>query len=85
MARASRKPRRKPSTARTRQPKTASTAKRDPLYDFIEAGARSLNLKIDKAWLPAIAAHLRVAWRHGMVVEGFDLPDETEPAPVFQP
>ena len=85
MARKPKKSRRSSTAIRTPLRKTTPTAKRDPLCDFIEAGARSLNLKIDNAWLPAIAAHLLVAWRHGIMVESFALPDETEPAPVFEP
>jgi hypothetical protein len=70
---------------KTRKPiKPPKAAKRDPLYEFIEAGTRSLNIKIEKAWLRAIGEHLLVTWRHGVVVAGFPLPDDTEPAPVFE-
>ncbi len=55
-----------------------------PLDPFIAAGARALELKIDKAWLPAVRSHLEVTLRHGALVASFPLPDETDPAPVFE-
>jgi hypothetical protein len=61
-----------------------ATLKRDPLDDFIAAGARALDLKIDNAWVPAVRAHLQVTLRHGALVAGFALPDDAEPAPVFK-
>jgi hypothetical protein len=65
--------------------KIVKTTKREPLYDFVENGARLLNLKVDRSWLPAVVAHLRVTLRHGATVEQFAMPDETDPAPVFEP
>jgi hypothetical protein len=56
----------------------------DPLDDFIAAGARALDLKVDKAWMPAVRGHLQVTLRHGALVNGFALPDDAEPAPVFR-
>jgi hypothetical protein len=64
--------------------KPAKQAKSHPLDPFIAAGARALELKIDKAWLPAVRSHLEVTLRHGALVAGFALPDETDPAPVFE-
>jgi hypothetical protein len=57
----------------------------DPLDAVIDAAARSLELKIDKAWKPAIRAHLQVTLRHGASVAAFALPDDAELAPVFEP
>jgi len=66
--------------------KVAKPAKpnRDPLDEFIAAGGRALDLKIDKAWMPAVRGHLQVTLRHGALVAGFALPDDAEPAPVFK-
>jgi hypothetical protein len=69
--------------------KTAKAAKRanplaHPLDPFIAAGARALDLKIDKTWLPAVRSHLDVTLRHGALVASFAVPDETDPAPVFE-
>ena len=57
---------------------------RDPLDDLIAAGARALDLKIDKAWMPTVRGHLQVTLRHGALVAAFALPDDAEPAPVFK-
>ena len=58
--------------------------KRDPLDDLITAGARALDLEVDKAWMPAVRGHLQVTLRHGARVAAFALPDDAEPAPVFK-
>ena len=62
-----------------------ATEKHDPLDDVIEESARSLGIKIDKAWKSAIRANLQVTLRHGALVAAFALDDEAEPAPVFVP
>jgi hypothetical protein len=55
----------------------------DPLNDFIDAAARALDLPVEPEWKPAIRANLEVTLRLAALVDGFDLPDEAEPAPVF--
>jgi hypothetical protein len=66
--------------------KIAKPAKpeRDPLDDFIAAGARAIDLKIDEAWMPTVRGHLQVTLRLGALVAAFALPDDAEPAPVFK-
>jgi hypothetical protein len=86
---AMRKPARKIAKAVKRAKKVARKKLTKPpqpgsLDDFIAAGARTLGLKIDKAWLPAVHSHLEVALHHGALVASFALPDETDPAPVFE-
>ena len=91
-ARALRKPARKAAkpvrrakkSARARQKKLTTPPQLGSLDDFIAAGARALELKIDKAWLPTVRSHLEVTLRHGALVASFALPDETDPAPVFE-
>ena len=80
-----RKPRnpRKVQKPLRRNTMAAKLTKRDPLDDFIAVGARSLDLKIEHAWLPAVRGHLQIILRHGAFVSQFALPDDTEPAPVF--
>jgi hypothetical protein len=74
--------------ARRVEPHKRATAARpaphDPLDDFIAAGARALDLKIDKAWLPAVRSNLAVTLRLARQVTSFSLPDDAEPAPVFK-
>ena len=64
--------------------KGSKAAKPAPLDEFIAAGARSLVLKIGKAWLPAVRTHLQITLEHGAKVAAFALPDDSEPAPVFE-
>ena len=61
-----------------------ATPKRDPFDDLIVAGGRALDLKIDKAWMPAVRSNLQVTLRLGALVAAFALPDDAEPAPVFK-
>ena len=56
----------------------------DTLDKLIDASAASLDLPIDPAWKPAIKANLEVALRLAATVAEFELPDEAEPAPVFE-
>jgi hypothetical protein len=54
------------------------------LDDFVDAAARALDLPIEAQWKPAVAANLQVTLRHGAFVAEFALPDDAEPAPVFE-
>ncbi|KAB2920307.1 MAG: DUF4089 domain-containing protein [Hyphomicrobiaceae bacterium] len=54
------------------------------LSNFIKAAEVALDLPLDAAWIPAITANLQVTFRHAAAVAEFELPDETEPAPVFE-
>jgi Protein of unknown function (DUF4089) len=76
---------RKQTTAGSALRGHSKAAGRDSLLDFIENGARSLKLRIEKSWLPSIGEHLLTIQRHGTNVENFNLPDEVDPAPVFEP
>jgi hypothetical protein len=58
----------------------------DPAFDpdtYAEAVAGLLALPIDPAWMPSIAANLRVLHAAADLVGAFPLPDEAEAAPVF--
>jgi hypothetical protein len=80
------KPRSPPSRKTRKAAKDAKPARSAPapLDDLITAGARVLNLTIDKAWMPAVRSHLEVTLRHGALVAAYALPDDAEPAPVFE-
>ena len=60
---------------------TANTA--DPLDDYIDAVAQRVGIAGRDAWRPAIKANLEVSLRLARMVDGFALPDETEPASIF--
>lgn len=51
---------------------------------LIEANAELLDLTIDPAWMPAIRQNLAVTYRMARFVEAFEVPDDAEPAPVFE-
>lgn len=51
---------------------------------WISASAALLGLPIESAWLPSIRANVEVTFRLGQLVDDFPLPDEAEPAPVFE-
>jgi hypothetical protein len=75
---------RKSGRKRASERKKPARSSRDPLDDFIVAGARALNLAIDPAWMAAVRGHFKVTLGHGLKVAAFALPDEAEPAPVFE-
>jgi hypothetical protein len=61
-----------------------SEAKEAALDCFIAGAAAAMALPLEAEWVPAIKAHLHVTWRLAALVAEFDLPDELEPAPVFE-
>jgi hypothetical protein len=56
----------------------------DNLDDLIAASARALDLPVDSAWHPAIRFNLDVTFRLAALVASLPLPDDAEPAPVFE-
>ena len=56
----------------------------EALDALIEANAELLDLAIEEAWLPSIRQNLAVTYRMARFVEAFPLPDDLEPAPVFE-
>jgi hypothetical protein len=56
----------------------------DTLDDFIDAAASALGLPVEPEWKPGIKANLQVTLRVAAMVAEFELPDEAEPAPVFE-
>jgi hypothetical protein len=56
----------------------------ETLTGFMRSGAKLLGLPVDPAWEDSVRGHLRVSLRHAALVEGFPLPDDAEPAPVFK-
>jgi hypothetical protein len=56
----------------------------DPLDDFMTAAAAALNLPLEADWRPAVKTNLAVTLTHAALVGEFSLPDDAEPAPVFE-
>jgi hypothetical protein len=55
----------------------------DTLGELVAANAQALALPLDPVWHAAIKFNLQLILRHAALVEGFPLPDDAEPAPIF--
>jgi len=56
----------------------------DVLDRYIEATADALDLRIEEAWKPAVRSNLEVTLKFARLVEEFTLPDELEPAEIYE-
>ena len=56
----------------------------DPIDAFVDAAASALGIVLQPEWKPAVRANLALTLRLAAFVGEFDLPDEAEPAPVFE-
>ncbi len=70
--------------AATRFCRLRTCVKDDQLDALIDASAAALALPIEPEWKPAIRANLAVTLRLAAMVAELPLPDEAEPAPVFE-
>jgi hypothetical protein len=52
---------------------------------IIAALLPATGIPMDPAWRAAVAANLRVAGAIAAALQALPLPDEVEPAPVFEP
>lgn len=55
-----------------------------PLDDFIVSAANALGLPLEEAWKTAVKTNLETTLCHAATVTEFKLPDDAEPAPVFE-
>lgn len=56
----------------------------DPLDTYIDAASTALALSIESAWKPAVRANLDVTLKMARMVQEFPLPDEIEPANIYE-
>ena len=56
----------------------------DPLDDYIDAVAAALALPITTAQKPAVRLNLDVTLKMARLVQEFPLPDEIEPASIYE-
>jgi len=56
----------------------------DTLDSYIDAAADVLALPMEPAWKMAIRANLQVTLRLAAMVAEVELPNDAEPAPVFE-
>ncbi len=54
------------------------------LEAYIKTAAAALGIPLEEAWMPSIRANLDVSLRLASLAADFELPDESEPAPVFE-
>ena len=54
------------------------------LEAYLRSAAAALGVSLEEAWMPSIRANLAVSLRLASTVAEFELPDEAEPAPVFE-
>jgi len=87
-----RKAKTKPKAPSKPKPKTKAKVKAsahrragapDALDALVAASTKALGLPIEPAWQAGVRFNLQLILDHAARVEGFALPDETEPAPVF--
>ncbi len=55
-----------------------------PLDAYVEAAAAALAIPIKPEWKNEIRAHLEVTFKLATLVAEKELPDDAEPAPVYQ-
>jgi hypothetical protein len=51
---------------------------------YIETSAKALGLSLEPNWRPAITANLETIFKIAAAADAFELPDEAEPAPIFE-
>jgi hypothetical protein len=51
---------------------------------WIVSSAAMLKLPLDPAWLSAVKTNVEVTVRLARLIDEFPLPDEIEPAPVYE-
>jgi hypothetical protein len=56
----------------------------DPLDDYIDAAAEVLGLRIEPAWKPTVRLNMDNTLKLARLVQEFPLPDETEPASIYE-
>jgi Protein of unknown function (DUF4089) len=56
----------------------------DFIGDLIDIGGQASALTIEPAWKPAVRANLQVIFGQATLFMAFELPDDTEPAPIFK-
>ena len=56
----------------------------DSLDAYIDTVAETLGLSIQTEWKPAVRANLDVTLKMARLVQEFPLPDEIEPASIYE-
>jgi hypothetical protein len=59
------------------------TNARDSIDVLVAASARALGITLDPSWHPGVEFNLQLILTHAARLDGFALPDDAEPAPIF--
>jgi hypothetical protein len=54
------------------------------LEAYVTSSAQALRLAMEPEWKASIIANLETIFKIAALVDGFELPGDTEPAPVFE-
>jgi hypothetical protein len=83
----------KAKTPKTRTKKTKRTTSRplparqesalDAIDTLVAASARALGIALDPSWKAGVQFNLQLILTHAARLDGFALPDDAEPAPIF--
>jgi hypothetical protein len=71
-----RKSRAKVNKPTSRQPNLIS--------DLIDVSGQAFVLTVERTWKPAVRANLQVIFGQAALFMAFELPEDTEPAPIFK-
>jgi hypothetical protein len=52
--------------------------------EFVNASAKALGLTLEPSWREIACANLQTIFKMAALVEEFQLPNDIEPAPVFE-
>ncbi len=55
-----------------------------PWDEYVDMSAKLLGFPMEPAWKKAASANIETLFRMAALLEGFQLPDDIEPAPVFK-
>jgi Protein of unknown function (DUF4089) len=56
----------------------------DPLDNAIDTLSEALRIPVRADWKAEVKTQLQVILRHGSLVTEFPLPDDIEPAPIYE-
>jgi Protein of unknown function (DUF4089) len=71
------------SRAKPRRAKQSQATRASFIDLLVAASAEALHLPADPEWLAGIKFNLQLILKHAALVDEFPLPDDAEPAPVF--
>jgi hypothetical protein len=56
----------------------------DLISNLVDVSGQASALTVEPAWKPAVGVNLQIIFRQAALFMAFELPDDTEPAPIFK-